>query len=380
MNSDSPSTTPSAQTVPRFSWWRRNPIWGAAAVFITVSSLYWLWIASDRYVASARVVVQRADLPGASPGLDLSGFLGGVLGASTPQDAQLLQVYLQSVDVLRRLDDKLQLKAHYSDNSRDLLSRLWRSEIEWFHRHYLSRVSFYFDERNGSLVIDAQAYDPQTAQAIAQTLVEEGERYMNGLGHAIAREQVRFLEGQVHDIQERALQARERLLAYQSKHRIVSPTADIQSATAVLAQLDAKRIELEAQLAAMRAYLVDTHPSIVQLRQQIAGIEKQIATEKAKLTTPQGETLTRQAEEFQRLEFEAGFAQELYKSALAALERGRVDAARTLKKVAVVQSAGLPEYPEAPRRWYNATVFALGALLLAGIVQLIAAIVREHKD
>lgn len=361
------------------AWFRVRPVWAVALTFALACALYWLFIASDRYVSSAQVVVQRTDLPGGG-GMDISGFLGGVLGGGNGQDAQLLQAYLQSVDVLRRLDEKLHLQAHYSDRRRDILSRLWRDEIEWFHQHYLKRVTFYFDEKNGTLVISAQAYDPATAQAIVQTLVQEGERFMNGLGHAIADEQVRFLEKEVNRIQERALVARQRLLAYQAQHRIISPTVEVESASAVLAQLDAKRIELSAQLDAMRAYLVADHPNIVQLKQQLAAIERQIATEKSRLTSPGKQTLTRQSEEFQRLEFEATFAQELYKAALAALERGRVEASRTLKKVAVVQSPTLPEYAEAPRRWYEMAVFALAALILAGIVHLIIAIVREHKD
>lgn len=363
-----------------FAWARRQPNWAIAILFSLLSALYWQLWASDRYVASAQVVVQRTDLPGGNGGLDIPSFLGGIIGGVNGQDALLLMDYLQSGDVLRRLDDKLKLKAHYRDTSHDLFSRLWRSEFEWFRRHYLSRVGFYFDERSGTLSIAAQAYDPKTAQAIVQTLVIEGERFMNELGHAIANEQVRFLESQVADIQTRALAARQRLLAYQSKHRIVSPQADVQSATAVLAQLDAKRIELEAQRSAMQAYLVPNHPSIVQLNQQITAIERQIAEEKARLTAPSGRPLTRQAEEFQRLEFEAAFTQELYKSALAALERGRLEASRTLKKVAVVQSPDLPEYAEEPRRWYHTAVFALAAFVLAGILQLIAAIIREHKD
>lgn len=373
--------SPFAQLSARLlAWGRRYPLWAAAMVFSVLAALYWQFIASDRYVASARVVVQRTDMPGGNGGLDISSFLGGFVGGGNGQDTLLLMDYLQSDDVLRRLDETLHLKAHYSDAFHDPFSRLWRSEFEWFRRHYLERVGFSFDERSGTLGIAAQAYDAKTAQAIVQTLIKEGELFMNGLGHAIANEQVRFLEGQVTDIQARVLAARQKLLAYQSKHHIVSPQADVQSATAVLAQLDAKRIELQAQLGAMQAYLVADHPGIVQLKQQIAAIERQIAGERARLTTPTGQPLVHQAEEFQRLEFDVAFTQELYKSALAALERGRVEAARTLKKVAVVQSPGLPEYAEEPRRWYNAAVFALAALLLAGILQLVAAIIREHKD
>jgi hypothetical protein len=54
----------------------------------------------------------------------------------------------------------------------------------------------------------------------------------------------------------------------------------------------------------------------VQLNQQIAAIEKQIAQEQARLAAPSGKTLNATIEEFQRLEMEAGFAQDVYKTAL----------------------------------------------------------------
>jgi capsular polysaccharide transport system permease protein len=74
------------------------------------------------------------------------------------------------------------------------------------------------------------------------------------------------------------------------------------------------------------------------------------------------------------------FAQDVYKTALTALEKGRIDAARNLKKVSIVQSPTLPQYPLEPRRAYNIIVFALSVLVLAGILQLLAAIIRDHQD
>ena len=80
------------------------------------------------------------------------------------------------------------------------------------------------------------------------------------------------------------------------------------------------------------------------------------------------------------MELEAQFLQDAYKSALVALEKGRIEATRTLKKVQVLQSAPLPEYPMRPRRLYNIATFILGAFLLAGLAQLLASIVRDHRD
>ena len=51
-----------------------------------------------------------------------------------------------------------------------------------------------------------------------------------------------------------------------------------------------------------------------------------------------------------------------------------------LKKVAVLQSPFQPQYPVEPRRVYNTVVFILVALLIAGVMHLIAAIIRDHQD
>ena len=45
-----------------------------------------------------------------------------------------------------------------------------------------------------------------------------------------------------------------------------------------------------------------------------------------------------------------------------------------------MQTPTLPEYAEQPRRLYNSLVFALIALLIAGISLLLVSIVRDHFD
>jgi capsular polysaccharide transport system permease protein len=46
----------------------------------------------------------------------------------------------------------------------------------------------------------------------------------------------------------------------------------------------------------------------------------------------------------------------------------------------VLQSPSLPEASIEPRRLYNIIVFTLVALLVAGVLYLIGAIIRDHRD
>lgn len=358
----------------------RRPIFGVALLASVVAAIYWLAIASDRYVSEAHVIVQRTDLS-VGQTADFSSLLAGV-GSGNRADQLLLRDHLMSVDMLKKLDESLNLRAHYADRSRDPLSRMWfqAASIEWFYSHYLSRVSIEIDDYAGVLVIAAQGYDPKTAHAITSLLIQEGERFMNQLAHNLVQSQVSFLETQVGQMHARAMQARRTVLDYQDRNGLVSPMATAESIGAIVARLEAQRAELQTQRAALQSYLVPDHPNVILLNQQIAAVEKQIGREQAKLASPDGKTLNRTVEEFQRLELEATFTQDMYKTALGALERGRVEAMRTIKKVSVLQAPTIPEYAMQPRRAYNTLVFVLMTLLLAGVAHLLAAIVKDHTD
>jgi capsular polysaccharide transport system permease protein len=369
-------------TKKRFKLWpaiKRRPIVAGAVLAILIGAPYWLLFASDRFVSEAHVIVQKSEL-GGTPTFDMASLLGGT--APNKADQLLLRDYLLSMDMSKKLDQQLGLRQHYGDNRRDLVSRFWFDDgaQERFHQHYLSRVSVEMDEYTGVVVIKAQAYDSAKAHAIAQALVSEGERFMNRIAQELAQRQVTFLEQQVTNVSQRAMRARQAVLEFQNRKGLVSPQETATSISAVVARLDAQRSELETQRRALQSYLVPNHPNIVQLNQQIEALNRQVDIEKSRLTAPSGKALNRTVEEFQRLEMEAAFVQDMYKTSLTALEAGRVEATRTVKQVSVIQTPTTPEYALEPRRLYNTALLLLLVLLLAGVANLLVAIVRDHKD
>lgn len=349
-------------------------------ILAVLASAYWLVFASNRYVSEANVIIRKTDSVGA-PSFDLGMLVSGVATVDRANQL-LLRDYLLSVDMLKKLDESLDLRTHYSSSDHDLVSRMWFQDasLEWFHRHYLRRVEVEFDDFSGVLRIKVQAYNPEMAQAITQQLVQEGERYMNVLGHEMAQVQVNFLVTQVDQAQERFQKASQDLLNYQNKAGLLSPQATAESINAIVAALEGQRAQLQTQLASLPKTLDKDHPNILMLKQSLRAVDAQIKEEKLKLATPSGGTLNAYVEEFYRLEMNVKFTQELYKSSLTALEKGRIDATRMLEKVSVLQSATLPEYPMEPRRLYNTLVTLLLGLILAGILKLLKSIVQDHVD
>ena len=340
---------------------------------------YWIF-SSDRYVSEATVIIQNTEQIGV-PTLDIATVLGGIGGVSRP-DQLLLREHLLSVDMLKKLDAALNLRAHYSDSQRDIASRMWFKDasIEWFHRHYLSRVEVTFDDYAGVLRIRAQAYDAATAQAIAAMLVEEGERFMNEMSHALARAQVDFLDKQVALAQEQVLQSTKALLDFQNQKGLASPRATVESIYAIIAKLEGQRTELQTQLASLPRNLDRNHPTKKSLQQSLQAVERQIAREHAKVASPSGKPLNSLVEEEQRLELDLKFKQDLYKTSLVGLEKGRMDAARTLKQVSVLQMPVLPEYAWEPRRIYGVIATLCITLLVIGIINLLKAVILDHVD
>ncbi len=381
-----PMTDNARRAVESVQNWMAPPIlrrrtFAVAAVAIVLAIIYWGLIASDRYVSEAQIVIERTDLGGSGTTVDLGGLLGGS-SSGNRTDQMLLRAHLLSVDMLKKLDEKLDLRSHYSDRERDVISRMWKKDIEqeWFHRHYLARTSVDFDEYSGILMVRVEAYDPKMANAIAEMLVREGERYMNELGHAMARDQVAFLEKQVDEMGQALLRTRRELLSFQNKKGMISPQATAEALQATISRLEGQLTDLKARRGALMGYLNTQAPTVIDLDMQIRALEKQIIQEQARLTSPKGQTLNTAVEEFQRLEMIAKFAEDIYQTALTALEKGRLESLRTLKKVSVIQAPSMPQYPWEPRRIYNIVVFVLIAVVVAGIVHLAAAIIRDHRD
>lgn len=357
---------------------KRHRMWQAVIVLALFAAIYWGLLASDRYVSEAHVMVDKTNVTSGQTN-DLTALLSG--NGKDTHDQLLLRDYLLSVDMMRKLDTRLKLRQHYN-NQGDFLSRLWFEDasVEWFHRYYLSRVSVNFDEYSGILVIRVQAFTPEMANSIAKALIDEGERFMNELAHKLALSQVGFIEKQLALSGGRFLETRNKLVAYQNIHNLVSPAGTIENVSSVVSRLEGQVAELRARRRAMESYLAPSAPDISQINMQIEGLVQQIDAEKSKLSTPGKKSLNFISEEYDRLVMDAKLAEDLYKGALSSLEMVRVETTRTLMKLSVLQSPTVPEYPLEPRRIYNIASFIAIILMLAGIVHLMSAIIRDHRD
>lgn len=400
MNVETPLVKPDAEAAepaaarpwqahPWLTWWKgdwsarriRNLVLGIATVASLCAAFYFLLLASDRYVSQANVVVERTRIAGPS-GMNFDGLLSGFVSSGNRADQMLLRDHLLSIDMLKKLDARLHLRAHYSDWHRDPLSRLWFSDtpIERFHDYFMDRVRIDYDDYDGVLELRVEAFDPKTAHAIVVEMLRNGEAFMNETDHKLAQAQIDFLEGEVKRMSARDQRARQALIDFQNREGIVSPENRLRSVEGIINQLEAHKSALQVRMTTLQSYLVPDHPDVVAIRQQMDAIDAQIEAERKKATASGNSALNRKTERFQKLQQEANFTHALLQTTLAALENGKVDAARTVKKISAMQSATMPEAATQPRRLRSTITFALIAFMMAGISLLLISIVRDHFD
>lgn len=355
----------------------KSPQWALAVVAILLVSFYWFVIAEERYVSRATVVLESPQV--ATPEISLSSIMGG--GGGNTQDLLLLREHLLSVDMLRRIDEELNFRDHYTEHG-DIFARLHNHDapIEDLHKYYLRRVTVELDEYAGVLNVQVEGYTPEFAHQMTTLLLEAGEAHMNEMGHRLADEQVRFLEQQMVRLDERFTETREALLEYQNEYGLVSPTDTVTNINQVVATLEADLARLQAQRTALSSYQSAQSSELRQVERNISALRDQIVEQRDRIAQASGDSLNSVSAQYETLELQAQFAQETYSSALAALENTRLEAARQLKQVSVLQSPLMPEYPTKPDRLYNSSVFAIITIFLAFILSMLIMIIKDHRD
>jgi len=355
---------------------------GLIALPLLLYGLYLGLVAADRYVSESVIAVHQegGEATSALPGAAM--LLAGIGGGGN-QDTLYIKEFVHSQDLLLRLEQRLKLREHFGSAGADLPYRLRPGEsLEDFVRYYRARVQVLYDDRSALLRLRVEGFDAAYAQRLNQAILEESERFVNESSHRMARERLRFAEGELALASQRLLKARNDLLAFQNKNKLLDPTLQAQAAGVFTAELEASRSRLEAELNGLLGFMNDDSYQAKALRGRIAALNKQIETERARATEDnrRGTRLNQLAIDFQALQLQTEFARDAYKLALAAVENARIDATRKIKSLIVVEPPSLAETAEYPLVAYNlATLLAICVLTYA-IVRLVLATVREHMD
>lgn len=351
------------------------------ALPLAVYGLYLAFIAADRYVSESVVSVRQAGGDGgAIPGAAM--LLAGVNPPSR-EDTLFLREFIHSQALLLELEGKLKLREHFAKVGADWPYRLASgASLEQFIRYARARIEVSFDERSALLKVRVQGLDPAYAQKVNAAILDASERFVNENSHRIARERLRFAEGELDRAAGRVQKAALDVLAFQNQHKLLDPGFQAQSSANLTAELEANRARLQAELGGLRGFLNDDAYQVAALKSRIDALTRQIDSERNRATSgdAKGLRLTKLALDFQGLQLQAEFSRDAYKLALGAVENARIDATQKIKSLVIVEPPSKPETAEYPLVAYNLGTLLAICVLLYAIVRLVLATIREHQD
>ncbi|MFG0645460.1 sugar transporter [Leclercia adecarboxylata] len=349
--------------------------WVVACFAIAI--IYFGFIASDRYVSRAELVVKQADQIKMMP--EALTMLG--LGGNNHQDVLLIQDYLKSADLLNKLDKELGLKAHYQSHKVDYFSRLPDNvSREEFLKYYREHLTLRMDDISGVLTIELQAFDPAYGQKVVGVMLKESEGFINKLGHQVALEQLAFVEKEVDHAYQRLQAEKAKVLEFQNTHHLISPESTSTARMGVVSQIEAQLAQQQAQLKQLQSYMKATAPAVVSVQARVDALTEQLAQEQARLTGADKNSMNEVTASYMDVQTQATLAADLYKTGLISLEQARIEAYRKLKHLLVISQPTLAEDAEYPRRLYNLATIGVLLCLLYGLIVMGLATLREHQD
>lgn len=360
--------------------WRRSLKLGSflwVVGIFCIAVLYFGVMVSDRYVSRADVLVKQADQIKMLP--EALSILG--VGGSSHQDVLLIQDYLQSWDLLSTLDQELDLKGHYQSHQADFFSRLsGDASREDFIEYYRKHLTLHLDDLSGVLTIELQTFDPDYSQRVVTLMLKESEQFINRLGHKMALDQLAFVEKEADRAYQRVQAEKNKVLAFQNSHQLLSPESTSSAQVGMINQIEAELVRQQTELKRLKSYMKSTAPQVVAIETSVNALNKQLQQEQGKLTGVDKDAMNEITASYQEVQARASLAADFYKTSLISLEQARVEAYRKIKHLLVISQPTLADKAEYPRRLYNLATVGVLLCLFYGLVVMGLATLREHQD
>ena len=342
---------------------------------------WYLWAkAADQYASYVGFSVRRED---ASSAIELLGGITSLSGSSS-SDTDILYEFLQSQELVTRIDEELDLRAIWSrqgTESDPIFSYDAPGTIEDLVDHWNRMIGIYYDNSTRLIDLRILAFDPVDAQMIATEIYDESSTMINQLS-AVAREDaISYARDDLDQAEARLTAARVTLAQWRNDNQTVDPTVDTAGQMGLVTNLQAQLAEALIELDILRGTGRPNDPRITQAERRISVIEERINAERAVLGTSAvgGIAFADLVGQYERLVADQELAERAYTAALFAFDGARNEARRQSRYLAAhvrPTLAQASQFPDRPTILLTITFFAF---LIWGVAVLLAYSLRDRR-
>jgi capsular polysaccharide transport system permease protein len=347
-----------------------------------VTYLY-VW-AADQYASRMSFSIRGNET---GPSLSILGALSQTVSVGGT-DAEIIYDFVRSQQMVEAALEALPLEEIYNRPSEDFVFRLGENRpIEDITDYWNWMTTVAFDGASGIVHFDARAFDPESAQMIADFVLAESTRIVNEISAQAREDAVSVARGVLEQAEDRLRNIRREIRLFRDIEQELDPTLNAQASMGLMAELEQQRAQAQVELDSYLSLVGPRGPRAPALRQQITSLEQRIAQERQRLGTGtagnaspgEGRLFADLMGDYEELVVEREFAENTYVSALASFEQAQVEARRQTRFLSPHIRPTLSVEPQYPQRFLlSLAVFALLTVAWAVLV-LIAYNIRDRR-
>ena len=335
--------------------------------------------AADQYVSSVGFSVRKEEAP--SPG-DLLGSISQISSGSS-SDTDILYEFIQSQELVERINKKLDLQFLYSKPENDpFFAYKPNGSLESLVDYWNRMVKIFYSGSNGLIKLRVHAFNPEDARSIARAIFEESSLMVNQLSNIAREDVIGYAKDELDLAMQRLKEARKAIVSFRNDTQIVDPNADLQGQMGLINTLQQQLAEaiIEYDLLAKTTQIGD--PRIVQAELKVSVIRARIAQERKKLSSADDSdenTYTILIARYEGLIVDREFAEKFYLSALQSYDSARADAQRKSRYLAAYVKPTLAESAQYPQHGTILSIIAFFALLIWSIVVMVGYSIKDRR-
>jgi len=345
--------------------------------FLSLAS-YVYFLQTELYQSSSTVLIK--DLKSPSIPTDM---LSALMPNSTTnmQDSKLMEKYIYSMEMFNKIDKKFALKKHYMSSDIDFLQRKYKfSSTADFFNLYKKRLVINYDVTSSTLDISFLHTDAKTAKDILEFIISEAEKKLNMYDKENGNEMLSFIQKQEKQNKKILFDSIEALLDYQNRHKTIDPSIDIKSKSRIVAQLEQEIIQKEIKYANLKQYMNISSVEVKTLKGEIRSLKKKLNDVKSQLSGVSKKELNENLFEFETLKSDVEFNKERYKQTLIQLDIALIQSTQNAKNFIIITKPIISDTYSSPDKVKNIITLFMVLFMIYGILSMIFAIIKDHRD
>jgi len=343
-----------------------------------IAAVYFGAIASDIYVSESRFSIRSSNSGGSGGGI--AAFLASPIISAGGQDMMVIADYVKSQDMLSRVQNHMNLRAHYASNEIDALARLKEDATSEELLEYFSRqVVLLHDSSSDVLTLRIHAFDAKFSQELASLVIDLSEDLVNRMSNRIEADALSVAKNEVERLGEKLHLANQNLRGFRNENQSLNPAAESTALMGLLSGIEQQLLEVRTELTEKGAFMRNDAPTMVSLRNREKALHRQLQLEKGKVAgESDGAEWSGLIDAYQPLVLDQELAQQQYASALTSLEVARMEAQRKKQYLVTFIQPNLPDEAVEPRRFYQVLTVFFSAFIAYLIGGLMWSALRDH--